>query len=203
MIGFVGREHPGGRLAGRAGAVIDRGEHLGAQIGGDGLEGGIPGRVAGPVIVVRSRAARPAQGQATDFLQQRQRLWIAETAVPSRRVKAKLAGIHCSQHLPRIHSQMNHGRRRRGHEFHVIHIKCRLGRAVIAALDAKTPAVRLVRHAEGGQRNRDLLPGIGCQAPQMDKPSDCCHPADPTLHLLAANAAAIDPKTQTGVTGWY
>ena len=74
IIGFVGRSHPGRRLTGSAGAIIDGGENLSAQIGGDGHEGGIPGRVAGPMIGVRSRAARPAQGRTAGLFKQRQRL---------------------------------------------------------------------------------------------------------------------------------
>ncbi len=199
VIGLVGVQHPGGRLGRRAGAVVDGGENLRAQVGGEIAEGGIAGGIAGPIIFVRSRAAGPPQGQVPRLLDHGQRFGIPQGVVPSGRVQSELPRVHRLQHMRGIHAQVDHRRRRRRRQFDIVHEENRL-RPGRGALDPKTSAVGLVGDVEGGQGNRELAPSVGRQR--------CAQPVGRLigavqqgrdLQLLAARAAAVGPKTQARV----
>ena len=118
-------------------------------------------------------------------------------SVPRRGIEAKLAGVHQAEGLPGVDSQMNRCWGNRGPKLHVIHIKNRLGFARVA-LNPKAGEVLLVGQTEGGERNGDLLPGIGGQRGQRVRRLVRAIKQTRNLDLLPANAS-VDPKTQTCV----
>ena len=208
----VAIRHPCGGFVGGTGAVV-HGDHRGDIRVGDDVDEireacrPMPGECALPVfkpaIVVGIRAARKTQCARADAGELRQRRRRVEGVVPLRRVHAEPARVRRADGLRRVHREMRQGRSVDADELEVIEEKSRLRRAV-GILDGEPGEICFVGHAERGQGNGVLLPGVGQRRGQMiARRLRGGRRAEVAIHLeqLPAVGAAMEPEADGAVGG--
>src|SRR5579871_2981482 len=103
------------------------------------------------MVGVRRRPSRPSECHATSLPKQRQRLCIAQIAIPGGSVHSKPTSIDGTNDIAGINTEMNHRRSRRAEQLNVSYVENGL-RGGYGALNEKARAVRCPRHSQTGKR---------------------------------------------------